>query len=387
MTAKRVPHAYLISNVTLGYGSPKYVYFLKALESRGYRTHTIEPFESIRPSYPIDGLTSERRIVGRSILDSWLGRKLQKSFKLNRYIFLPLRKLLLDVATLHAVCVSYRKQMVVVTTYDNPLFALFSRQTVIVQNFSEIWPKPVKGLARRRLQSYWDNVEICISPQVDRVAIAKSRYRNAEHFLVHNTPPLGKPSSQPSKYERIEVLYQGRLGRENYPLEFIALIENLAPHIHLHIAGIIEERWIERLKALEEKSHNVTLHGYLNAPALETLRSRCNVGIIAWDNQTDNTKYAAPNKLYEHLQNGDLIVFFSNHSLSQLNAEFEFGTELCNGVDMARHLNDLNIEEIQARGERNYELYRSELNFETQIAPVITFLSKRFESLALPESS
>ncbi|RVU30748.1 hypothetical protein [Neptunomonas marina] len=377
MTAKRVPHAYLISNVTLGYGSPKYVYFLKALESRGYRTHTIEPFESIRPSYPIDGLKSERRIVGRSILDSWLGRKLQKSFKLNKYIFLPLRKLLLDVATLHAVCVSYRKQIVVVTTYDNPLFALFSRQTVIVQNFSEIWPKPVKGLARRRLQSYWDNVEICISPQVDRIAIAKSRYRNAEHFLVHNTPPLGKPSSQPSKYERIEVLYQGRLGRENYPLEFIALIENLAPHIHLHIAGIIEEQWIEQLKALEEKSHNVTLHGYLSAPALATLRHRCNVGIIAWDNNSDNTKYAAPNKLYEHLQNGDLIVMFPNHALRQLNEEFAFGKEVSTGLDMAAYLNQVTPEKLKAQGEHNYALHQSTLNFEHQIAPVISYLAEK----------
>lgn len=387
MTARPMPAVYLIANVTLGYGSPKYTYFLKALESHSHRTHTLEPYESIRPAYSIDGLTSKRVIAGSSILDSWFGRKLQRSFKLNKYGLLPLRKALLGLATLRIVYASYRKQILVVTTYDSSFFTFFSRKTIIIQNFSEIWPEPATSLITSNLKNYWKRVEVCISPQADRMTIAKSRYRNATHFLVHNAPPLGKPEPLPSKYKHIEVLYQGRLGEENYPLEFIALIENLAPHIHLHIAGIIEEQLIEPLKTLEEKSRNVTLHGYLSAPALETLRSRCNVGIIAWDNQTDNTKYAAPNKLYEHLQNGDLIVFFSNHSLSQLNAEFDFGIELCNGLDMARHLNSLNIEEIQARGERNYELYRSELNFETQIAPVITFLSKRFESLALPESS
>lgn len=363
---------FVLSNVTLGYGSPQYIYFLRELEKAGIETVSIEPFEYLRPRYRIPRLSCKRLIIGEWLFGSIL-KRFKDSYKFSKYMLLPARSMLLRLHVVKLAVVSYFRPMIVMTTEDHALFSWFSKKTILVQNFTEIWDRGAGDWGA--IQRYRANVKICLSPQEDRLVIAKERYPNAQHFLVHNAPPRATSSSNKC-VKRKRVLYQGRLGERNYPDEIIAFTKALSEDVELHIAGLIEEPFCKQLESLAFEQCNVKLHGYVNAEELKSLRERCNIGLVAWDNETENTRFAAPNKLYEHIQNGDLVLMFPNLSLDKMNAQWHFGRSFKEGASMARFVNQLSTDSLEAYQLKNRLLHESELNFETQIATALTALNK-----------
>ena len=147
----------------------------------------------------------------------------------------------------------------------------------------------------------------------------------------------------------------------------------------MHIAGIVNKEYVDKINSLNNKP-NVIFHGYLKWDALAELRSKCNIGILAWSNDTLNTKYCAPNKLYEYIASGMYVVCFENFSLSKLHQEFSFGyLEYNTAKDLATFVTSLTMADIIEQGNKNHQLFNNKLNFEIQSR---AFFDSFFDSIS-----
>lgn len=367
---------YFFSNVTLGYGSPKYINFIKecAKQDSIKSISTIEPMEGVRKKYQLSDVNCKRLTVGDALWRLPILNVFLKSYTLSKFVVKPINSVLLSVFILFLSLKSHLKQVAVVTTFDHPLFGCLSSKTLICQNFSEIWQENTddshdsiwskfKGFF---IQKYRKNVKFLIAPQEDRLALAKAYYPSAKTFLIHNAP------SQQNNFEPISgvknkvILYQGRISQLSLADKLIEFAEGLPADVQLHIAGIVNKEYLEKIDELNKRS-NITFHGYLKWDDLAALRSQCNIGILAWSNDSLNTKYCAPNKLYEYIASGMYVICFDNYSLAKLHKAFDFGhVEKGSALALVEHVNALTEQEIMIQGKRNHQLYLDVLNFEHQ---------------------
>lgn len=375
-------NVYLFSNITLGYGSPQYIYFLRSLEERGgYDTHSVEIYEEIRKPYKIENFDTKRIIVGESLKKPLAYFKtFRNSYKASKYLIRPVLKLLLQVSTIKIILGSYFNKVIVITTYDSKLFAFLSKNTLIIQNFTEIWNEEYTKKCGNLTSSYRDSVNICISPQIDRLEIAKSIYKNATHLLAHNAPPkyfspdlLGGASGKC-------VLYQGRIGDLTLANEIISFANFIDQNTVFHIAGIVEDAYKSKLAEVAKRS-NVFFHGFINAEDLKSIRDTCNIGLVSWSNETLNTKFAAPNKLYEHMASGHLVISLENYSISSMNDIYNFGFIEATGKELAFRLNDSSDSLVNDYGKSNHDTFIRELNYENQMEAVFKEIDRSLKNL------
>lgn len=377
------PHLYFFSNVTLGYGSPKYIYFLEECQRLGFSSmQTIEPLEGLRPYYDIPQLPFSRLVIGKKFYDFIRIDKLRKSFRVNKYFLAPLFSTLAAIKVLRVAARSYYSPVFVVTTYESALFGLLSGKTLICQNYSEIWEEKSEGTSKVGLLSnisqalkkqYYQNVDILIAPQKDRLKIAGNRYSHAKRYLVHNCPKLAPSVEYDKDTDKKRLLYQGRISKDALGDSIIRLAECLSDDIEFHIAGIVNREYLGPVEELQSRG-TVVFHGYLKWGELESIRKKCNIGLVSWSELTLNTKYCAPNKLYEYIAEGMYVVGFPNYSLESLVTDFNVGKIRPDGDSLAKFLDELAAEELEEQGRRNIELYKSLLNFDHQIKDVISHI-------------
>ena len=139
----------------------------------------------------------------------------------------------------------------------------------------------------------------------------------------------------------------------------------MTPNVEFHFAGLVNQNYVERVQQLTKKGKLIN-HGYLNWKELNELREKCNIGLVSWSNNTLNTKYCAPNKLYEYIASGMCVICFDNYSLNELSKQYDFGASFEAPEELAQYVHALSIDEVNEKGKMNYELFLSELNYEFQ---------------------
>jgi hypothetical protein len=360
------------SNVTLGYGSPKYIYFLESmhLQKIYISIQSIEPFEIIRPYYEIHS-GFDRKIIGKYLLLFLIDKcGFIKSYKLTKFVIKPIRAVLTGLQITKFAILSYLTPVFLVTTYESFLFGLFSRETVILQNYSEIWDE-IDNKKNRYLLSnilhkrYCRTVDYIIAPQEDRIRLASQRYPNAEPFLVQNCPRLTDFRSPTLDLTKLRILYQGRIGVHSFGEKILQLARYLPNTIEFHFAGIVEENLKAEFIELVEDG-KIQNHGYLNWSDLANLRNKCNIGLVSWSNNTLNTKYCAPNKLYEYIASGMLVICFNNYSLEKLNEKYNFAKIEVEPSALIDYLLTIDQDTMKNMSNNNYTLFKTELNYEYQ---------------------
>ena len=370
-----------VSNVTLGYSSPKYLAFLKLLkkEHPTINIETHERWDFSRKYYDIQGLD-----ISRNIMSNWISKI---GFKKNTILVKLIRRFSLIFSELSLVLkvnqLSKRNRIILVTTFDSPFWGWLVKENItIVQNYSEVWQDDHKNslsflsdkLFSKLINKYRNRVDICIAPQEDRLKIAKGIYPYAEHFLVLNCPPKLEPSPSITKDDNVKILYQGVVGKHNYPVQLLKMLIHFSEKYEVHFAGRVDDSYIELLEEAKSRD-NFFYHGYLNQEQLSELREKCNVGIVFWDESNLNTKYCAPNKLFEYISNGYYILSCENHSLNNFNSLYKYGEHLPikNYNCFLSSLNSQNFFDVR---KNNLALHFKELNFAVQNEKLMERLKK-----------
>jgi len=363
-----------ISNVTLGYSSPKYLSFIKLAQKKieNVEIETYERWDHLRPKYLIPDLVN----VKRNILSGWLQKIKPKN---NNLLIKVIRRLSLIVSEMNMIRGIIKKskneKLIVVTTFENPLFGLFeSRSNIgILQNYSEIWgedsanpfDKLQNFFSKGLINKYRDSVKWCVSPQQDRLRLATQLYPNAKQYLVLNCPSLNDKVVD-KNFDEIKVLYQGAIGETNYPIELMHDLAKLSEYYEVHFAGKVADKYKIVFDEIVNKS-SIIVHGYLNQFDLNTLRNECNVGLVYWDESNLNTKYCAPNKLFEFISCGYFVISSKNHSLNQFYSDYQFGLNIDVGsTDIIEEIKNTNIVDFERVSNSNKKHYIESLNFEFQ---------------------
>ncbi|HCG8449653.1 TPA: hypothetical protein NJ582_003370 [Vibrio parahaemolyticus] len=375
-----------VSNVTLGYSSPKYLAFLKLLqkEHSDINIETYERWDFSRKYYNIQGVN-----ISRNVMSNWISKI---GFKKNTIFVKLIRRFSLLFSELNLVLkvnkLSKRNRIILVTTFDSPFWGWLVKENItIVQNYSEVWQDDHKNplsfltekLFSKLISKYRSRVDICISPQEDRLKIAEGIYPYAEHFLVLNCPLKLENTPSITKGDNIKILYQGVVGKHNYPIQLLNMLIHFSEKYEVHFAGRVDNSYIELLEEAKSRD-NFFYHGYLNQDQLSELREKCNVGIVFWDESNLNTKYCAPNKLFEYIANGYYVISCENHSLNNFNALYKYGEHL--PVNKYNYfLNSLNPQEFFDVRKKNLDLHFKELNFDVQNEKLMDRLKKHIYDL------
>lgn len=360
------------SNVTLGYGSPKYIYFMEKAESLKIFKAIIsyEPYEQQRPFFNLNK-SFKRSIVGQRLASITNTLGLSQSYRFEKHIKKNIQFFLRSFVIIKSAVVSYVKPLFIVTTYESSLFGLFSKKTTFLQNFSEIWdeidkrPNNSSRIASFLLNKYYANTNYLVAPQEDRLRLAVTRYVNAKGYLVHNAPRYADVEKLEIVTDKKRILYQGRVSDDSLGHKILDLVDNLPEDIEFHLAGLVNKNYVKRVENLNKRG-KLTYHGYLEWQSLDALRKTCNIGLVSWSDNTLNTKYCAPNKLYEYISSGMYIICFDNYSLKALNKQFDFGFICDCPKELAEHVKEISFEKLLLKGDGNYQLFRRELNYESQ---------------------
>jgi hypothetical protein len=87
---------------------------------------------------------------------------------------------------------------------------------------------------------------------------------------------------------------------------------------------------------------------------------------VSWSNNTLNTKYCAPNKLYEYIASGMLVICFNNYSLEKLNEKYNFAKIEVEPSALIDYLLTIDQDTMKNMSNNNYTLFKTELNYEYQ---------------------
>jgi glycosyltransferase involved in cell wall biosynthesis len=227
-----------------------------------------------------------------------------------------------------------------------------------------------------------------LSIQEDKMALARSIYRQAERFfLVHHAPLMEEiPDSRVrtvAQGGRVSVLYQGQINRRTSAEALIHFASFAPSRYHLHMAGPVEPEYTHAIDRLHHEG-KLTYHGFLRSADLADLRGQCQIGLITWKSDPDvplSIKYTTPTKLYEYIACGMPVIFMPNYSVLKLNEELHFGRmvwdhswdALLEGLESltadARAFTDLS--------RHNIELFRKHLHFAKQAQPFVDWLEAR----------
>lgn len=365
---------YFYTNVTLGYGNQNYLNLARILCNIGSaKVRFIEPLDIDR-KYVV--IKDDSYI--RSVWFLGLGNIIRDAFPrlLTRLVFKFLN-IVYSCAFLLVLFVFVRPKYLIVAKY-HPLIAFFSRWCMVSFYCTELFEvEKRKGFLFDRFRSY---VACVVAPQKDRREILKAMFPKAKTYLVQNCPLLSryKVVERNLKSGSFTVLYQGRIGRESNAEMLFDLICKTPSRFYFQLAGPVDVEYVLRLKEIVNSRSNVTYFGYLNSMALDVLRSECDIGLVTWTDSSKNTKFCAPNKLYEYIANGMYVISFDNHSMRDLNKTYKFGFVPEKGegkTSVLEKFQTLTREELEHKKIWNRELYEGKLNYEAQSKDFVKWFS------------
>jgi len=147
--------------------------------------------------------------------------------------------------------------------------------------------------------------------------------------IIHNSPDIcatfdDKPNSR-NKSDHISVAYLGLLSKDRYIPEIINIVKN-NPRLELHIGGVgALEKFVCKEAANESR---ITYYGKLPYEEVINIENRCDIILALYDSSIPNNRYSAPNKFYESLALGKMLVMAKGMGFDDFFAKQEFGVTI-----------------------------------------------------------
>lgn len=336
-------NVYIFMDIGPGYGSPQYSYIANEFFLSGFKTTLISPIGELEVNHGYRHLTYRSRFhhlwcVIKTLFKSWFSK------------------------------------VTVVYNFENRMFLLLSPWSKLVAfNYEMLNEEQCNSRINRIIRR---RVILVFSPQEDRLNICKSLYVNAKCFLVQNAKYLYSKKRVSNSHSELNVLYQGQINDLSNASSLLELASGIEGNVFFHIAGRVSPEFELQFLEIVSRNKNVTFYGQLTGAELLLLREKCSVGLVTWGDLSIETRFAAPNKLYEYISEGMTVISLSNYSINKLADAYDFGFVCENANQIKSKLTELSLNKsiVDYFYSRNVKLYHKELNYQNQLLPVIDFL-------------
>lgn len=178
--------------------------------------------------------------------------------------------------------------------------------------------KVLSGLERFTINNS-NSVILCSENRIYQVG--KINTQNIE--IIHNTPPMVKLKSEKIRDEKkLKIVYVGVLGNNRMIKELLEIVSE-SDTFELHIAGFGSlEKFV---KDYSKNYNNIIFYGKINYEKTLELENNCDVVTALYDPRVKNHYYAAPNKFYEGLMLGKILVMAKDTGMSQVVRKYDLG--------------------------------------------------------------
>lgn len=356
---------YIFSYVPLGFGSPQFVYLINnILLKRKYDINVLEVFRFWIPIVNI----SFNGDVSRRIIGSFFGRKINVLRK-HSIIFRLLNWINIKVCFFFSVANiiirSYFDDITIIVTEPSLYFLFFSNHTKIIEYNLEIWEEETSSNKLSML--YRKKVKAVIFPQKDRMQLSLNGFnKECKVYLIENACEAPNYDLNLRKYLTPRVIFSGRVTR--YNIDYISAFSNYfdSKNIDIIIAGNIDVDVSEKFHLLVSHIEKLKYLGFITNIELREIIRDCSIGLILWGNDTLNTRYCAPNKLYEYMSEGLMVISIDNKSMIDFNDNYKFGYIISDQLNMSNV--DTSTENLTYFGRKNFETVRDYLNYSSLCA-------------------
>lgn len=238
--------------------------------------------------------------------------------------------------------------------------AKFFRKKIVYDIFDYFADsRGIKGLAGRIVCFVEDT---CIKNSDAIIIVDKCRYNQLpkaipnNHAVIYNVPDLPKQSNDTIVLDNV-IVYVGILQDHRFLKELIDAISRL-PNWQLKLAGFgaLEEYVIEHSKNYD----NIEFYGTVQYDEALKLNEKAKVMLAIYDPTLPNHKYASPNKLFESLALGKILIAAKETSVDQIIEEtntgyvfnYESKDEFVNILKEIEHLDESQIIEFSMKAKK-----------------------------------
>lgn len=185
---------------------------------------------------------------------------------------------------------------------------------IIYHQYEMVLPDEINMLDKFYLayiQKKWEKVDMAIFPEVNRMLYFQnilSEFKENQFFLLpnsnNNTVDQNKAKLEKAK---IRVMHIGALGPEHHIHSVIETIKALPEDkFEFYFVGNITKEVLDKLQTITQS--NIFTLPQVRHNELHELYSSADIGLILYRNDTLNTTFCAPNKLYEFWSYGIPVI-------------------------------------------------------------------------------
>lgn len=293
---------FLITLNTSGYGSPQWIYLYRAIKRKFKSSGTpikiraYEPKEFEKKIVPIENY--ERKIL----FTKFLWRLVP--------LFLCLRSW-------------WHSDLMIITSKPSIFFSILNPKSKLI-----FYQLELEDFRNSSLSTTYRKVRALITRYRASFTCTTSELRAkylAEHYdlqrvlYLKNCPPRDAVSPSKTKHlekPRLKILYQGQISESAQARKLFKLIEKTIDIADWILVGYLERIFSKDLQRLLKKHPNIEYKGFVDAYELEKIRNHSDIGIVTWgDGPTINEKYSSPNKFYEYIAAGKVVISFFNEQM------------------------------------------------------------------------
>ncbi|WP_449256998.1 glycosyltransferase [Bosea sp. (in: a-proteobacteria)] len=236
----------------------------------------------------------------------------------------------------------------------------------------------VKYIERR----YIGNVDgvITVSEGIS-TALAERYSLDKRPTVIFNMPQRQITTFRPST-DQLIVLYHGAIAPRRGLENLIKSVRLWPSRFRLQLRGPVQSQFDQHLKALASPlGDRVTFHSAVAPWELISAASQADIGIFLFSNSTTHAKFALPNKIFEYIQAGLMVISSDLPEIRNLFENTDCGLLLSSNDEssIAEILSALTPETVDKFKHRSVEASQT-LNFEHEEAKfldVIQGLTRR----------
>ncbi|MFA8450664.1 MAG: glycosyltransferase [Bacteroidales bacterium] len=243
-----------------------------------------------------------------------------------------------------------------------------AHETIAVNKRSEV-VKIVRYFACIE-KRYIKHVDLVITPIEDRASFMRRFYGLKDIHIFKNIPIYSFTQLPEKKIEeKVKIIYQGILNKNRKLDSLIFLAEELGNQFQFDFVGYGTDE--DRLKKMvsDRKLTNVKFLGKVSPQNLHKYLLHADIGLAFYPMDSINTRFCAPNKIYEYAQAGLIIVSSNQWLFRDTFKKYPFGVAVDIIHDPISKLADeiREIAKIRGKSLKYSQAFLSENNAEKEM--------------------
>lgn len=241
----------------------------------------------------------------------------------------------------------------------------------LVYDSHEYFTEVPELVNRPKVQRIWEKIEQLIVPKLKyciTVAENISRTYNKKYgvpFTLVRNFPIFRSVEIPEKENYI--IYQGALNVGRGLEELIAAMPNVNAKLWIAGGGDIENELIQKVLELELDNKIIFL-GRLAPKELKKYTLRAKIGVSIEKDMGLNYRYALPNKVFDYLHNGTVILYSNLLEVKVLLGDKIVGEELISydSAGFSKQLNSMLESEKLGEWRQNAKILAEKYNWQVE---------------------